>query len=138
MPAEARLFACGRAYVTTALRSPALFALMREANALDFEAPTLQRESDLALEELKRLVGELRADGFEPGLDAETLSLVVWDSVHRLTLRWADAAVDGAIDTQALDEGIELELTLLLAGAAAPVEQRELDTTGEPPEDDER
>ena len=115
-----RLFACGRAYLRTAAESPALFALMRDREAADFSDPRLHRESNAALESLLDLVADLHAAGFELQLSPQELSNVVWDSVHRLTMRWADAALDGPVDAETADEAIELELSLLLAGGAPP------------------
>jgi hypothetical protein len=108
------LMLCGRTYLRTAVRSPALFALMRETGAIDFAEPRLQGASSAALHSLRDLVVELRASGFEPDRGTEELSNVIWDSVHRLTMRWADAALDGPVDVATVDEAMSLELTLLL------------------------
>jgi len=108
------LMRTGRAYIRTAVRSPALFALMREVAAIDFDAPRLQAASSAALHGLQDLVAELQASGFERGRGTEDLSNVIWDSVHRLTMRWAEAALDGPVDAATVDEAISLELTLLL------------------------
>lgn len=108
------LMLCGRTYIRTAVRSPALFALMRETGASDFAEPRLQGASSAAFHSLLDLVVELQASGFEPDRGTEELSHVIWDSVHRLTMRWADAALDGPVDVATVDEAISLELTLLL------------------------
>lgn len=108
------LMAAGRAYIRTAVRSPALFALMRDAEAVDFAEPRLQAESSEAFRELLSIVVELQTSGFEAERSAEDLSHVIWDSVHRLTMRWADAALDGPVDPATVDEAISLELNLLL------------------------
>jgi hypothetical protein len=114
------LMLSGRAYIHTAVRSPALFALMRDAEAVDFNEPRLQAASSAALHALLDLVVELKVSGFEPDRSTEELSNVIWDSVHRLTMRWADAALAGPVDAATVDEAISLELTLLLLDGEPP------------------
>ena len=119
------LMAAGRAYIRTAVRSPVLFALMRDAEAVDFAEPRLQAESGAAFRELLAIVVELQASGFEADRGAEDLSHVIWDSVHRLTMRWADAALDGPVDPATVDEAISMELTLLLIDGEPPLQMEE-------------
>ena len=113
--AHHRLLACGRAYHRTAARSPALFALIRDLEAADFSHPRLQRESGAALQSLTDLVTALHAEGFESHRSPEELTRIVWDSAHRLTMRWAEAALGDELDADLVDEAIELEISLLLA-----------------------
>jgi hypothetical protein len=109
-----QLMAAGRAYIRAAVRSPALFALMRDSEAVDFTEPRLQAASGAAFHDLLALVVALQASGFEAERGTEDLSHVIWDSVHRITMRWADAALDGPVEPAMADEAISLELTLLL------------------------
>jgi len=109
-----RVLAAGRAYVRAAVRNPALYTLMHEPEAADFSHPDLSRDADFAFNQLRDIVSSVQSTGFEADRDTNELSRIVWDSVHRLAVRWADAALDGPVDAATLDEAIDLEMTLLL------------------------
>jgi len=115
------LFAAGRAYIQTATAQPRLFALLRSREQLDFDRPALRQASDTAFAALLAIVRRAQSAGFEPDRPLAELSQTIWDSVHRVAMRWADAtlaaaAASGDIEAARIDESIELELTLLLAG----------------------
>jgi hypothetical protein len=142
LPADAddpvdRIFAAGRAYVRTAVRSPALSTLMHEGDGADFSHPELARDATTAFEQLRGLVSAVQATGFEADRDTDELSDLVWDSVHRLAVRWAESSLDGDVDAELVEEAIDLEMTLLLgdaprraaeAGKPEPARSRETET----------
>ncbi len=109
-----QLLAAGRAYVRTAVRSPRLFTIMYERSDADFAHPDLGRDASAAFAQLRTLVESVQRTGFQPDRTADEVALLVWDSVHRLTVRWADAALDGPVDPEMVEEAINLEMTLVL------------------------
>jgi len=112
--AAEKVMAAGRAYVRNAVRSPVLFGLMHQPEQADFSHPDLARDSSVAYTELRDRTVALQDTGFEAGRSTEDLAQLVWDTVHRLAVRWSDAALDGPVEAETLDEAIELEFTLLL------------------------
>lgn len=112
-----KTMAAGRAYVRNAVRSPALFALMHQPELVDFTHPELSTDANAGYSELRDRVARLQASGFEPERDVDELSRMVWDGVHRVAQRWAEAALDGPVDAATIDEAIDLEFTLLLGDA---------------------
>lgn len=125
-----RVMAAGRAYVGHAVRNPVLFGLMHQPELADFSQPDLQRDASSAYKDLRDRTAALQAAGFEPDRSVDELARLVWESVHRLAARWADAALAGGVDAATIDEAIELEFMLLLGDAPRMREARTESSAG--------
>lgn len=126
------VMASGRAYVQNAIRNPALFGLMYQPELADSSHPDLRRDSSSAYAELRDRTQALQKTGFQPDRSVDELAGIVWDSVHRLAERWAEAALSGGVEASIVDEAIELEFTLLLGDAPRSRDTRD-GASGEDP-----
>ena len=88
---QARLEACGQAYVRFALRSPARFRLMfrPELTGPDEQAAVAVSARG-ALDTLAGAIAEAQAAGLAPAGDLEPMVLTCWAAVHGVASLWLD------------------------------------------------
>jgi AcrR family transcriptional regulator len=121
---QARLEACGLAYIRFALASPARFKLMFRPELTGPDAAAAVAESSTpALDTLTAAIVEAQAGGLAPAGDPKPLVLTCWAAVHGLASLLLDGPLARAQRTFAtspdkLTAVVPATLTALLTGAA--------------------
>jgi AcrR family transcriptional regulator len=111
---RARLAAASRAYVSTAIEHPDLFALMYRFDLLETEHPEYQRHAGNAFRHFVRCVQAVQDAGTHPDRDTLTLNAVLWSQVHGIAALWSHGALGASLVDTTLDDVIDLAMELLL------------------------
>src|SRR5262245_6568461 len=114
-----RLAAAGRGYVSFALGSPGVFALMFHPERVDATAADYREAGATAFGQLRELVAAAQASGYHPDVPNVQLAAVVWASVHGLAQLWLQGALQGAGDRE-LEPTLRVMHDVLLGVRPAP------------------
>ena len=114
-----RLAAAGRGYISFALGSPGVFALMFRPERVDATSADYREAGATAFGQLCELVAAAQAAGYHPDVPNVQLAAVVWASVHGLAQLWLQGALQGAGDRE-LDPTLRVMHDVLLGVRPAP------------------
>lgn len=117
----ARLNACGKAYVSTAVEHPGHFGVMCVSELVDSGDAALVTASVGAYEHLLGVLSEIR-DALNPDLDVEAAATMTWSAVHGLAVlssSLGDVADKTHTKTAPLHELIDQFTSMLISGFAA-------------------
>ncbi len=110
----ARLRAGARAYVESAVASPALFALMFRPDVLDLDNPSYREHGGAAFEHLVDQVRAAQDAGWRPGRDTRVLAGSVWAALHGLATLWSQGAFAGPAPAVTFEDLLTTTLELAL------------------------
>ena len=128
-----RLAAAGRGYVSFALGSPGVFALMFHPERVDATSTDFREAGATAFGQLRELVAAAQAAGYHPDVPNVQLAAVVWASVHGLAQLWLQGALQGAGDRE-LEPTLRVMHDVLLGVRSAPAASpRSTPKTPKPP-----
>jgi AcrR family transcriptional regulator len=108
--ARERLLAACRGYIDFALSNPAMFELMFRHDLIDAQEPELASKSRAVFDLFARLVGEVQAEGWHPGIDSRLVAASLWASLHGLAELWLWSGLASASFAPSVD--LPLAVTL--------------------------
>jgi AcrR family transcriptional regulator len=113
---RARIAAAGHGYVRFALADPGVYTVMFRADLVDTADPAYVEAGLASFEQLRGLVADAQAAGWQPDEPRDRLTVVLWANVHGLADLWLHGAPQGILGEDALDDVLRLS-TGLATGA---------------------